>query len=867
MGKSKTKNQKKSRAQANHVAEETYGAVPHSFVFHRGQIGKNVGQLILDVRRVMEPYTAESLKIRKKNVLKDFVAIAGPLGVTHFMIFSKTPSSVNMRLARLPKGPMLHFRVLKYSLIKDVVSSLKRHRMHEQQFTHHPLLILNNFGSDGMQVKLMATMFQNMFPSINVHKVSLNNIKRCVLLNYNPESQEIEFRHYSLKVVPVGMSRGVKKLMQEKFPNMSKFDDISELLIKGANLSESEAEQDGDYNITELPQVYSGRGNMASQQSAVRLTEIGPRMTLQLMKIQDGMGEGNILYHAVISKTEDEIQAILDRKEAQLREKQERRKKQEQNVALKKEKKEENKKRSLAGIKRKHAESDEDSEVENPGMQEDQAAAESDDEVEYYRQAVGEEPDEDMFPSARKRPHSEKTRGPAKKRKMSPGKSRRKDGDAKSSDGKSPAGIQRDKGKGWKKSRDGEKAFGKKMKPGGKAFRGKTFAAKKAADYEIKFSGKKKFEGNKTFGGKKNKDRPFKTKGQKGTPGFKKKGVGPNQGFKQRKGKDITRGNEVDSQHPSAKNKMVHNFSACEKFQITLLPSVYGIEFIVALAGNLFALWLLVVRERKNWHTGVVLSCNLAISDLLYVLTLPLLIVYYSLEKHWLFGDSVCKIERFLFNCNLYASIFFIMAISVNRCVALVWPFFTRSHVGPAHAKAVSIIIWILVGVISFPVLKFSSVCPNEYNNSSLCVSFCNHTQGDESPHVTYRLFLAVFGCLVPFLVTFTSYCVVIWVVWKNVNITTLEKRKVALLVSSVLVLYAVSFGPYHVFQIYHLHLKIKNPNNSNCWVYDMYQVSKGLATLNMCIHPILYMALFDSIRVACCGRSQEDKYRGGMRK
>lgn len=95
---------------------------------------------------------------------------------------------------------------------------------------------------------------------------------------------------------------------------------------RGANLSESEAEQDGEHNITELPQVYSGRGNMASQQSAIRLTEvcprapekhflalmpmllsnprafvcaqIGPRMTLQLIKIQDGISSGNIMYHA-----------------------------------------------------------------------------------------------------------------------------------------------------------------------------------------------------------------------------------------------------------------------------------------------------------------------------------------------------------------------------------------------------------------------------------------------------------------------------------------------------------------------------------------------------------------------------------------
>ncbi|KAG8006871.1 Suppressor of SWI4 1-like protein, partial [Nibea albiflora] len=530
-----TKNQKKARTTANHVAEETYGAVPHSFVFHRGQIGKNVGQLILDVRRVMEPFTAESLKVKKKNVLKDFVAIAGPLGVTHFMIFSKTPSSLNMRLARLPKGPMLHFKVLKYSLVKDVVSSLKKHRMHEQQFTHHPLLILNNFGSDGMHVKLMATMFQNMFPAINVHKVSLNNIKRCVLLNYNPESQEIEFRHYSLKVVPVGMSRGVKKLMQERFPNMSKFEDISELLMKGANLSESEAEQDGEHNITELPQVYSGRGNMASQQSAVRLTEIGPRMTLQLTKIQEGMGEGNVLYHTIISKTEEEIQEILDRKEAQLKDKAGRRKKQEQNVALKKEKREENKKKSLEGIKRKHAEAEEDSEVEDPGMQQDgPPTVESDDEVEYYRQAVGEEPDEDMFPALKKRKGSDKTHGPAKKRKLSFDKPPRKDRDAKSPKRNGPGGQQhRDNpGKGWKKSRDGEKPFGKKMRPGGK-----TFGTKKGGDGERKFGGRKKFEGNKTFGGQKNKDKSFKSKGPKARPGFKKKGAGAKQGFKQRKGK------------------------------------------------------------------------------------------------------------------------------------------------------------------------------------------------------------------------------------------------------------------------------------------------------------------------------------------
>uniref|UniRef100_A0A3B4CIV6 Brix domain-containing protein n=1 Tax=Pygocentrus nattereri TaxID=42514 RepID=A0A3B4CIV6_PYGNA len=530
------KKQSQSRVTSASVAEEEYGTVPHSFVFHRGLVGKNVDQLVTDMRRVMEPYTARALKVRKKNVLKDFVTAAGPLGVTHFLIFTKTETNVNLRLARLPKGPTLFFHVTKYSLIKDVVSSLKRHRMHEQQFSHHPLLVLNNFGLDGMHIKLMATMFQNMFPSINVHTVNLNNIKRCVLLTYDPESKEIDFRHYSLKVVPVGMSRGVKKLMQEKLPNMNKLEDISDLLLQGVNLSESEAEQDGDHNITELPQVYSGRGNMRSQQSAVRLTEIGPRMTLQLVKITEGMGDGNVLYHSIHTKTEEELMEILKRKEARLKEKAERKQKQEQNISLKKQKRDENKKKSLEGMKKKRQQEgagSDDSEVEDPGMQEDQAAAEeSEDEAEYYRQAVGQEPDEDMFPTAKRKHGPGKSPRPFKKRKTS---------SSKASDEKQsprPAG---------KPAFGGKASAGKKF--GGKKFGvgGKGFGARKTAGTGSKFGKSKwgkKFGENKRdgFGGNKNgpkKGPSSKLKGQRSKTGSGFK-AGPRGGkakkdFKQKK--------------------------------------------------------------------------------------------------------------------------------------------------------------------------------------------------------------------------------------------------------------------------------------------------------------------------------------------
>ncbi|XP_069783526.1 suppressor of SWI4 1 homolog [Narcine bancroftii] len=420
MGRSRrTKSQKKARVNAIHLAQEEFDSVPHSFVFQRGRVGHNVLQLIRDMRRVMEPFTARSLVVQKKNLLKDFVSVAGPLGVTHFLIFTKSPINVNLKVARLPRGPTLSFRVSRYSLVRDVVSSLKRHRMHESQFTHHPLLVLNNFGGDGMHIKLMVTMFQNLFPTINVYKVGLNTIKRCVLINYNSTTDTVEIRHYSIKVIPAGMSRGMKKLLQERFPNMSKFEDISDLLVKGATLSESEAEQDGEHNITELPQAYAGRGNLKGQQSAIRLTEIGPRLNLELVKIEEEMCSGQVMYHRYVEKSKEEILELIQKREKRQKLKEERRKQQEENINSKKRERELQKKRSLDGMKRKKFQAGQvegDSDAEDPGAGENQDPNDqSDDESdrEYYRREVGVEPDEDQFPRASDRKRKRGTLSPS----------------------------------------------------------------------------------------------------------------------------------------------------------------------------------------------------------------------------------------------------------------------------------------------------------------------------------------------------------------------------------------------------------------------------------------------------------------------
>lgn len=79
-----------------------------------------------------------------------------------------------LKISRLPRGPTLTFKIHNFSLARDVVSSLKKQNVVEEAFKHSPLIVLNSFSGEGMQMKLMASMFQNMFPTINLTNVSFN---------------------------------------------------------------------------------------------------------------------------------------------------------------------------------------------------------------------------------------------------------------------------------------------------------------------------------------------------------------------------------------------------------------------------------------------------------------------------------------------------------------------------------------------------------------------------------------------------------------------------------------------------------------------------------------------------------------------
>ena len=235
MGRAAGGRRKKTRS--HREEPEADKGVPKTFVIHRGHVGSLIKELMQDTRRVYEPHTASRLKVRKRNAMKDFLGVAGPLGVSHFVVFSSTDLGCYVKFSRVPRGPTLTFQLGEYSLAKEVRAIQRRPKSPGIEFKTSPLVVLNNFAAspehrDLKHMQLMSATFQNMFPPINIHTMNIADCRRIVLFNYNEEKDEVEFRHYSIMCKPVGISRSVRRIIETRIPDLSRLEDISDYLVQ-----------------------------------------------------------------------------------------------------------------------------------------------------------------------------------------------------------------------------------------------------------------------------------------------------------------------------------------------------------------------------------------------------------------------------------------------------------------------------------------------------------------------------------------------------------------------------------------------------------------------------------------------------------
>lgn len=329
--------------------------LPKSLVIRRGKTAQEVVDLVDDLRQLMLPYTAlhfhEDPKNRKLTLQQYSKNLALPMGITHILAFTQNQEKLNLRLARTPEGPTLHFRVNQFSLAKHIKGLQKRPVSQTDSLrSNPPVVVTNNFGGQDAEphVKLLRITFQNMFPAINVATVKLAECRRVVLFNlveeeYDDDEEQtkkqiVEMRHYAIKATPVGVHRRVRRLVQAKIPNLNKVGDIADYIegnaIASDAPSDSEAEDDPSHTV-QLSDKYVGRGNAKSQKSALKLVELGPRLSMELVKVEKGLGTGDVMYHAYVHKSPEEAAALKERKEKEAELKKQRRATQEANVERK----------------------------------------------------------------------------------------------------------------------------------------------------------------------------------------------------------------------------------------------------------------------------------------------------------------------------------------------------------------------------------------------------------------------------------------------------------------------------------------------------------------------------------------------------
>lgn len=376
----------------------------YTLQIRRGKVESEVVELVDDLRKLMLPFTAihfkEDAKNSKLTLSRYSKELAMPMGISHILAFSQNEERLNMRLARVPEGPTMTFRVQQFSLCKHVKAIQRRPYNSAGAFQQAPVVVTNNFGDATAQphVKLMRITFQNMFPAINVATVKLADCRRVVLFNLtrNDEGQDVvQVRHFAIKATPVGINKKVRRLIQTKVPNLGNVQDIADYIAGSAtatteagNASDSEPEDETSHVV--LSQKYAGRGNAKSQKSALKLVELGPRLSLHLVKVERGLGGGDVMYHAHIHKTAEEVKELKERKQKEVMLKQQRREEQERNVERKRKaaedkreskrkRKEEREQMAMEDLRRGGAEESGDSEEEG-GSGDGQSESENEDE-------------------------------------------------------------------------------------------------------------------------------------------------------------------------------------------------------------------------------------------------------------------------------------------------------------------------------------------------------------------------------------------------------------------------------------------------------------------------------------------------------
>ncbi|XP_066571401.1 putative P2Y purinoceptor 10 [Amia ocellicauda] len=277
----------------------------------------------------------------------------------------------------------------------------------------------------------------------------------------------------------------------------------------------------------------------------------------------------------------------------------------------------------------------------------------------------------------------------------------------------------------------------------------------------------------------------------------------------------------------------------------------YLVIFIPGLLGNSLALWVLC-RFISKKTKAVIFMINLALADLAHVLSLPLRIYYY-INHVWPFGKALCLLSFYLKYLNMYASIAFLMCISIQRCVFLMHPFCAKKW-KRRYDVQISLLVWLVVGACCSPFILMRS-SPSKDANYRGCFKDLPTRKLGLRMSVIMMTFAELCGFVLPLAVIGTSSFRIVRSLGKGSlsapGQKDCEKRKALRMVLMCTAVFLLCFAPYHVNFLFYLMAgqDIITTCPFKLAVRQFHPISLCLASLNCCLNPFIYYFLTTEFR------------------
>ncbi|XP_075695138.1 chemerin-like receptor 1 [Rhinoderma darwinii] len=276
---------------------------------------------------------------------------------------------------------------------------------------------------------------------------------------------------------------------------------------------------------------------------------------------------------------------------------------------------------------------------------------------------------------------------------------------------------------------------------------------------------------------------------------------------------------------------------------ITLV--VFFLTFLLGTIGNGLVIWFTTFRMKKT--VNVIWFLNLSIADFTFTLFLLFSIIYLANDFNWLFGTFMCKFSHMVLFLNLFASVFLLTVISIDRCISVIFPVWCQNHRTPRRAIFVVVGVWILAIIFSLPYFIFRDTF--EYNNVVVCY---NNFALEQSPDIGRSLhewsviMRFIVGFLIPFTIMVTCYTVIALHIRRNPMTTSTKPFKVII---AVIIFFLVCWLPYHIFAFLELYSIYREDGYLSSEIRIGIPITASLSFLNSVVNPFLYAFIVQDFR------------------